>query len=173
MYLPKPLNQLILAVDFDGTCVTHEYPNIGKSIGAEPVLHRLVQAGVRLILWTMRSDETNHFAENGDLIRAGRLHLTEAVEWFHLREIPLWGVQRNPEQDSWSTSFKAYAHLYLDDAALGAPLTRLPGCERPVIDWRRVETMFFGDSFPKDRETETLGDHYLVKEPGDRRKSLP
>jgi hypothetical protein len=24
----------IIAVDFDGTCVTHEYPSIGKDIGA-------------------------------------------------------------------------------------------------------------------------------------------
>ena len=25
---------MIIAVDFDGTCVTHEYPNVGKNIGA-------------------------------------------------------------------------------------------------------------------------------------------
>ena len=25
---------MIIAIDFDGTCVTHEYPKIGKDIGA-------------------------------------------------------------------------------------------------------------------------------------------
>ena len=50
----KNFNELIIAVDFDGTCVTHEYPDIGRDIGAAPVLKRLVESGVRLILWTMR-----------------------------------------------------------------------------------------------------------------------
>jgi predicted mannosyl-3-phosphoglycerate phosphatase (HAD superfamily) len=46
---------MIIAVDFDGTCVTHEYPRIGRDIGAAPVLKRLTDAGHKLILWTMRS----------------------------------------------------------------------------------------------------------------------
>lgn len=29
---------MIFCIDFDDTCVTHEYPNIGKDIGAIPVL---------------------------------------------------------------------------------------------------------------------------------------
>jgi len=45
---------MIIAIDFDGTCVTHAYPKIGKDIGAVPVLKQLVQYGHQLILWTMR-----------------------------------------------------------------------------------------------------------------------
>lgn len=29
---------MIIAVDFDGTCVTHEYPKVGREIGAVGVL---------------------------------------------------------------------------------------------------------------------------------------
>lgn len=29
---------MIIAVDFDGTCVTHEFPKVGEEIGAAPVL---------------------------------------------------------------------------------------------------------------------------------------
>ena len=47
---------MIIAIDFDGTCVTHEFPSVGKSIGAEKVLKRLVDNGHQLILFTMRSD---------------------------------------------------------------------------------------------------------------------
>ena len=47
---------MYIAIDFDGTCVTHEYPNIGKDIGAIPVLKQLVKDGHKLILYTMRSD---------------------------------------------------------------------------------------------------------------------
>ena len=46
---------MYIAVDFDGTCVTHDYPRIGKEIGATKVLKRLVEAGHKLILNTMRS----------------------------------------------------------------------------------------------------------------------
>lgn len=28
-------NEICINIDFDGTCVTHEFPNVGKSIGAE------------------------------------------------------------------------------------------------------------------------------------------
>ena len=47
---------MTINIDFDGTCVTHEFPNVGKSIGAEKVLKRLVDNGHQLILFTMRSD---------------------------------------------------------------------------------------------------------------------
>ena len=46
---------MYIAVDFDGTCVTHEYPNIGKDIGAVPVLKKLTDSGHKIILNTMRS----------------------------------------------------------------------------------------------------------------------
>jgi len=38
-----------IAIDFDGTCVTHEYPNIGKDIGAVPVLKRLMESGNQIL----------------------------------------------------------------------------------------------------------------------------
>ena len=45
---------MYIAVDFDETCVTHEYPNTGRNIGAEIVLKALVECGHKLILHTMR-----------------------------------------------------------------------------------------------------------------------
>jgi hypothetical protein len=82
------MNKLVIAVDFDGTCVTHAYPYIGKDIGSVPVLKELVDRGHKLILWTMRSGK----------------QLEEAVEWFSDNEISLFGIQRNPTQDSWTDS---------------------------------------------------------------------
>lgn len=125
----------IIAVDFDGTCVTHEYPNIGREIGAAPVLHELVNRGCKLILWTMRSDGCEH----GDMLSA-------AVGWFTSHAIPLYGVQRNPTQDEWTSSPKAYAKLYIDDAALGAPLCQDSADERPFIDWAVVRKLLLPDT---------------------------
>lgn len=118
---------LVIAVDFDGTCVTHEYPRVGRYIGAQPVLKRLVDEGALLILWTMRSDE----------------YLQDAVDWFKDNGIELYGIQRNPDQDKWTQSPKAYAKIYIDDAALGAPLRKGLVGERPYIDWTAVSEYFW------------------------------
>lgn len=49
------INMLTIAVDFDGTCVTHDFPKVGKNIGAEIVLKKLVDKGHKIILYTIRS----------------------------------------------------------------------------------------------------------------------
>ena len=121
-----------VCVDFDGTCVTHEYPLIGMDVGAVPVLKKLVAAGVKLILFTMRSGQT----------------LDDAVKWFLDNDIELFGVNTNPTQSVWTESPKAYGELYIDDAALGAPLNvkvtknddgTIKEVSRPFIAWDEVE----------------------------------
>lgn len=116
---------LTIAVDFDGTCVRHDFPKIGPEVpGAVATLRALLARGDRLILWTVRSGE----------------HLDAAVAWFRERNLTLWGVNENPEQAAWSQSRKVYAEAYVDDAAIGAP--SLAGTVRPVIDWARVWCAF-------------------------------
>lgn len=120
-----PINKPVpIAVDFDGTCVTHEFPDIGRDIGAIPVLKDLVRHGAQLILWTMRSGES----------------LDAAIKWFNDNEIPLFGIQSNPTQSTWTSSPKVYAKIYIDDAALGAPLI-YPEGQRPFVDWKSVRQM--------------------------------
>jgi conserved hypothetical protein len=48
---------MIIAVDFDGTCVTHEFPRVGEEIGAAEVLKELTDKGHKIILFTMRSHQ--------------------------------------------------------------------------------------------------------------------
>lgn len=118
----KPLE---ICIDFDGTCVTHEYPDVGRDIGAASVLRRLTAAGHKLILFTMRSDE----------------YLDHAVQWFATNGIALYGVNANPTQAGWTKSPKAYGQLYIDDAALGIPLEHPPSGGRAHVDWASVEKM--------------------------------
>lgn len=119
------MKKFIICLDFDGTVVTHEFPEIGEPVGAESVLRRLVSRGHKLVLFTMRSNE----------------HLAAAVGWFEERNIFLWNIQRNPYQDSWTSSPKAYGHIYIDDAALGCPLVESELFERPFVDWNVVEKL--------------------------------
>ena len=117
--------EVVIAVDFDGTCVTHDYPYIGSDIGAVPVLRELADAGYHLVLNTMRS---------------GRLE-KDAIKWFKENDIPLYGVNCNPDQRSWTSSPKVYADLYIDDAALGIPLKTSPTSTRPFVDWVAVREL--------------------------------
>ena len=125
--------KLIICVDFDGTCTTHDYPRIGKDIGAVPVLLKLIENGHKLILFTMRGN-------TADSNTLGTLD--QAVNWFKENNIPLYGVQTNPGQRHWTNSPKAYAQIYIDDAALGCPLIiDNEISDRPFVDWNRVEDM--------------------------------
>ena len=123
---------MIIAVDFDGTCVTHEYPEIGESIGAEKVLRALVENGHQLVLCTMRGHKTHE----------GRDLLQEAVDWFEKNGIELYGVNETPFQHTWTDSPKPYAHLYIDDAALGCPKMKSDISDRPYVNWRELEMIF-------------------------------
>ena len=109
----------IVCVDFDGTCVMHKYPKIGEDIpNAVEVLKKLNNNQVKIILWTIRSGE----------------FLQDAVNWFIERDIELWAINKNPQQRFWSKSPKAYAPVYIDDAALGCPLKLLSEENRPFVD---------------------------------------
>jgi hydroxymethylpyrimidine pyrophosphatase-like HAD family hydrolase len=113
----------IIAVDFDGTCVDHRFPEVGPDLpDAVFVLKDLVAHDHKLILWTMRG---------GDPLR-------DAAYWFENKGIPLFGVNANPTQGSWTSSPKAYAQFYIDDAAVGAPLMQLAWMKRPGVDWKAV-----------------------------------
>ena len=122
----RMVNNMYIAIDFDGTCVTHDYPRIGKDIGATEVLKRLIKSGHKLILNTMRSGK----------------ELQDAIDWFKENGIELYGANKNPSQKSWTNSPKVYAHMYIDDAALGCPLKMdLNLSNRPFVDWDVVSTL--------------------------------
>ena len=116
---------MIIAIDFDGTCVKHAYPEIGEDIGAVPVLKEMVKNGHQLVLNTMRS---------------GRL-LDEAVQWFESNGIKLSGANYTPGQATWTSSPKVYANVYIDDAALGCPTT-MDNNENIYVDWKIVAKAF-------------------------------
>lgn len=128
-----------ICIDFDGTCVTHEFPRIGEDIGAVPVLKELVAAGHKLILFTMRSDRKTKKKVEGETVVIEENFLTDAVNWFAENGIALYGVQKNPKQRFWTSSPKAYGHLYIDDANLGCPLI-VPEEGRPYVNWVEIRS---------------------------------
>ena len=98
---------LTIAVDFDGTIVTHEYPKIGKEIPfAIDTLKRLQKyPDILLILWTVREGA----------------QLDEAVEYCRERGLEFYAVNKNyPEENKeYPEPRKLKADLFIDDRNLG------------------------------------------------------
>jgi hypothetical protein len=118
---------LKIAIDFDGTIVKHRFPEIGEEVPhAFLWMHRFIEQGADLILYTMRSDGQRY----GDV-------LTQAVDFCAEHDIHFFGVNDNPDQSKWTSSPKVYAKIYIDDAAFGCPLVDDPPY-RPYVDWTKV-----------------------------------
>ena len=105
---------MVIAIDFDGTIVTHAYPAIGKPIPfAIDTLKKLQQEGHhQLILWTCREGEllqeaidycaarglefyavnSNFPEETADIVRARKLEADLFIDDRNLGGIPDWGV---------------------------------------------------------------------------------
>lgn len=121
----------LIAIDFDGTLVAHEYPSIGREAPGAVAAVLEIQQHAAVLLWTMRDRE----------------RLAEAVEWCRRQGIVLTGANCNALQGSWTSSPKMYAHAYVDDAAIGCPLIDPPSTRltrdraRPMVDWARVMPM--------------------------------
>ncbi len=101
-----------IAVDFDGTIVTHEYPDIGEEIPfATETLRMLIQDHHRLILWS---------------VREGRL-LQDAVDWCREHGVDFYAVNKDyPEEEKDKNnhfSRKIKADYFIDDRNIGG----LPG----------------------------------------------
>lgn len=114
---------MIIAVDFDGTIVDHNYPRIGLPVPmALYYLKAWHDQSIDIILWTVRSESL----------------LDDAVQYMKDANIVLYGVNKNPAQHSWSRSEKVVADVYIDDAAVGCPTIHPEGFLRPCVDWVTV-----------------------------------
>lgn len=96
---------MIIAVDFDGTIVEHEYPKIGRPIPfAIDTLLSLQKDEHILILWTVR---------DGDLLQ-------EAIDYCSKRGLTFYAANKNyPEEDPAKASRKLTADLFIDDRNVG------------------------------------------------------
>lgn len=99
---------MTIAVDFDGTIVTHKYPDIGEEIPfAVDTLKMLRQDGHKLILWSVRE---------GELLDA-------AVRWCRERGLEFYAVNRDyPEETTDNNphfSRKLKVDMFIDDRNLG------------------------------------------------------
>jgi hydroxymethylpyrimidine pyrophosphatase-like HAD family hydrolase len=100
---------MIIAVDFDGTIVEHEYPAIGKEIPFAIETLKLIQKkGHKLILWTYRHGK----------------ELEDAIKFCEDRGLYFHAVNNNFDGEEYDNTYsrKIYADMYIDDRnLLGLP----------------------------------------------------
>lgn len=104
-----PKNQLIIAVDFDGTIVDDKYPNVGAAkIFAFETLKELQNKGHRLILWTYRCEEK----------------LDDAVDFCKKNGIEFYAVNNSYPEEKFNgkVSRKINADVFIDDRNVGGLL---------------------------------------------------
>lgn len=95
---------MIIAVDFDGTIVEHQYPAIGREKPfAIDTLKKLAKEHHRLILWT---------------VREGKL-LQEAIDFCKERGLEFYAVNRNYPEEKHPTERKLRVEMWIDDRNLG------------------------------------------------------
>ena len=116
-----------IGIDFDGTLAKDAFPNVGEEIPyAFSTLKRWQKEGHQLVLWTVRSGSP----------------LDDAVDFIRRKGIDLYGINAVPGQEEHSTSPKIHCDIYVDDKAIGCPLT-VPERGKPYVDWLEVEVKVF------------------------------
>ncbi len=101
------MKPLIISVDFDGTIIEHNFPEIKTPIPYAIEALKLIKAsGHKLILWTCREDIPE------------RNYLSEAIEYCTKNGVEFDAINDNvkPYEDHlYTNSRKVYANLYIDD----------------------------------------------------------
>lgn len=96
---------MVIAVDFDGTIVEHDYPAIGRPIPfAIETLLQLQKDNHKLILWTVRE---------GQLLQDAIDYCAERGLYFYAENV------NHPGEDREKASRKLGADLFIDDRNLG------------------------------------------------------
>ena len=150
-----PRRTFFIAVDFDGTIVTHKYPKIGEPLpNSFSVLRQLARDGHKLILWSVREGEL----------------LKEAVDYCKEHGVEFYAVNRDyPEEKAEENkvySRKIKADVFIDDRNIGGR-----------FDWELIYKMISEgrplvqpySTFTIDKQQEEMMEKYRKKR---RRKSF-
>ena len=119
-------------LDFDGTIVEHDYPEIGEpNPNALEVIKKLQDAGHHIILNTMRvefNDETLEAALD-------YLNLNDKVKGINILQHTQWKI--HPPR--WNLD-KIENDLYIDDIAANIPLIKASMVNGFMVDWVKIES---------------------------------
>jgi hypothetical protein len=149
-----------VGLDFDGVVAKHagpgKFPLVGEEIaGAVETVNRLADMGHKIHINTVRDKEA----------------FENAKRWCIDKKLKIYSYQVNPAQKRFSNSPKMYAHIYIDDASLGAPVHVDPISDRYYYDWIRAEDMLIAEGYLPIRSKDVI--KYLLDPIGTPSHYLP
>ena len=118
-----------IAVDFDGTIVEDDYPNIGKEkLFAFETLIKLQEKGHRIILWTYRSGKS----------------LDHAIAYCKEKGIQFYAINKSFPEEEFAAghSRKISADLFIDDRNIGG-----------LLGWGEIYQLLIGEEKPNSTHT--------------------
>lgn len=99
---------MILAIDFDGTIVDDQFPDVGNmKQGAAEAINQLYADGYTIIIWTCRTGINK--------ARAVEFLARNGVKWHYFNESSYHNLKAHNFRDT----RKVYADLYIDDRMIG------------------------------------------------------
>lgn len=136
---------MIIYLDFDGTCVEHAYPNLGRyNPGCIEVIKECQDAGHEIILNTYRAD-------------IGLESLQVALNWLNQNywmftinsELILKPINRYEPKKIYPNAWKLHPDdiylniinnsIYIDDIAANIPLKLAPMEQNQMVDWEKIK----------------------------------
>lgn len=135
------MKKMLIYLDFDGTCVVHAYPNIGKyNPGCLEVIKKLQDAGHDIILNTMRSEFNNGSLEQALNWFDNAWFFTKNDD-FNLKPIKSTDKKYHPCPWNWETFFSNNI-VMIDDISLGIPLIKSSMNNSMMVDWSKIDKEF-------------------------------
>ncbi|MFK7771610.1 MAG: hypothetical protein AB8F94_05700 [Saprospiraceae bacterium] len=124
-------------LDFDGTVVEHQYPNIGiYNEGCFEVIKKLQKAGHHIILNTYRAN-----LKDGTLQVAMTYLNFWAIEEDFIVIKEFEKIKIEPHPWDWNY-FSANDLIYIDDICKNIPLKPAIEAEYPIVDWEKLDQEF-------------------------------
>lgn len=127
---------MVIQLDFDGTVVEHQYPQVGReNFGCMEIIKKLQDAGHEVILNTYRAD-----CQNGTLEKAieflnfhSKTELKKITKFNSTKIHPYpwdWQIMRDTET------------IWIDDIASDIPLKKSKFGNGNMVDWDRINLEF-------------------------------
>lgn len=105
----------VIAIDFDGTIVEHEFPFIGElKEDAKEIIQLLKREGHGIIIWTCRTSQNSYTHVMGS-----KPTIFDVREFLIANEIPFDTINHNIPGNGFEPAPKVWADFYIDDKNLG------------------------------------------------------
>jgi len=134
---------MTIYLDFDGTVVEHEFPQIGRNnFGCMEVILKLQEAGHRIILNTYRADSAD-----GTLEKALNYLNEDSFMFFKDRETEIQQITEHtsnklyPAAWNWNDMLESKI-IFIDDITPGIPLKKCCMVQGNMVDWKELDLQF-------------------------------